>query len=163
VQLNELEILFSTLADLPDMPLTHDLTPGVLASLPKVPQIPTLWRQPAFVMQSLLTIILLTVSMPMLRTLGQQVAMWGSEIVLPTIQFPSLSEIVTQLLPLFAWKPQLTFGLPKLPFTMPTLPMLPTLPINPDANIVLMLVISAGVLWIVGNFSLLRSRPEVQE
>ena len=162
-KLNELEMLFSTLADLPDIPLSRDLVPGVLASLPKVTQTPTLWRQPAFVMQSLLTIILLAVSMPILRTLGQQVSAWGRDIVLPKVGFPSLPEMTAQLLPLFAWKPQLTFLMPKLSFTMPQFPTLPTIPFTSDPTIVLILVISVGMLWIVGNFSLLRSRPEFQE
>jgi hypothetical protein len=161
-KLNELEMLFSTLADLPDIPLTRDLAPGVLASLPKVTQTPTLWRQPAFIIQSLLTIILLAVSMPILRTLGQGVSAWGSEIVLPTMDFPSLSEIVAQLLTFFTWKPQFTFVMPEISLTMPSLPALPTIPFDPDAN-VLILLISAGILWVVGNFSLLRRRPEFQE
>ena len=162
-QLSELEILFSTLVDLPDMPLTHDLTPGVLERLPKVAPIPALWRQPAFLMQSLLTIILLAVNMPILRELGQQAIMWRKKILLPTLQllqFPSLSKIVTQLTPLLSWKPQFSLTLPELSFTLPTLP---PLPVSLDANIVLMLVLSAGMLWMIGNFSLLRSKPEVRE
>jgi len=161
-KLSEIETLFSTLADLTDMPLTRDLRPGVLARLPKPkePQIPGLWQQPIFVVQSMLTILLLALSMPMLRTLVLQVAVWWSEISLRRMNFPALAEMVTHLNPLLTWRYHFSFDLPGLSLTMPTLP---NLPYSLDINIVLLLVISAGLLWIFGNFSLLRNKPEVRE
>jgi len=159
-QVNEMRALFSTLEDLPDMPLTRDLTPGVLAQLPKAVNFPVLWRQPAFVIQTLLTILLLAVNFPMLRTLGQQIALWGNEIVPPTIKFPTLAEMASQLTPLLTWKFGFSFALPELSLTIPTIP---TIPFSPDTNTGLLLVIFAGLLWVVGNFSLLRNRPEAQE
>ena len=155
-RLEELAMLFSTLADLPDLPLTRDLTPNVLAHLPKEQKIPTLWKNPVLVVQLMLSIILFAASMPLLSRLGQQIAGWWSEITLPQLQFPSLAEMMH----LLAWTPRLTFTLPKLPLFMP---ILLKHPFTLDAKIVLVLIFPAGLLWVVGNYSLLRNRPEVQE
>ena len=156
-QVNEMKALFSALADLPDVPLTRDLASGVLAQLPIPIKFPILWRQPAFVIQALLTIFLLILNFPMLRTLGQQIALWSDKIVLPSMQFPSLAEMVTQLTRLLTWKFQFSLSLPEPVLTIP--PFL-ILPFSPDTNNVLVLCIFAGLLWVVGNFSLLRNKPE---
>ena len=158
-EVNELQTLFSALDELPELPLTHDLTQGVLAGLPKRMKIPKLWQQPAFLIQSLLTIILLAVSMPILEKLAQQVMNWRKEIILPTLQIPTLAEISAKFTPLLAWEFASSFTLPEFSFTAPTLP---TIPISPDANLMFTLMLLVGILWIVGNFSLLRSKPEVQ-
>jgi hypothetical protein len=112
-------MIFSTLEDLPDVPLTLDLTPRIMAGVQKAKQSPALWRQPAFIAQSLLTIILLVSFMPMLRTLGQQIASWDRIVVLPTMQFPSISEVIAQLLPLLTWDPRFSFPIPELSFSIP--------------------------------------------
>ncbi|MBT3337889.1 MAG: hypothetical protein HN855_11005 [Anaerolineae bacterium] len=159
-ELDELKRLFFTLDDLPDILLAHNLLPDVLARLPKEMQIPALWRQPAFMVQSLLTLVLIVLSMPMLTVFGEQVAAWRNAIILPAMNFPSLPEIIAQFLPLM---PEFSFALPKLSFTLPSTPILPTLPINPDTNLMLTLVLLSGILWFFGNLSLLRSKPEVRE
>ena len=82
-ELADLEMLFSSLGELSEIPLTRDLRAGVLARLPKEIEIPVLWRQPAFVMQSLLTVVLLTIGIPVLETFRQRLP------TLPTVAFPS--------------------------------------------------------------------------
>ena len=152
-QLEEMETLFASLEELPDGPLSHDLTPGILARLPKTAQIPALWRQPGFMVQALLTLVLLGLSFPMLSTLGQQITKWSNGIALPALRFPVMPELIEQLTSLLTWKFRIPFSLPALP----------SFPFSLDADVVLILAISAGVLWMIGNLSLLRTRPEGQE
>ena len=156
-QIAQLEILFSTLDELPEVPLTRDLKVGVLAGLPKTVEIPTLWQQPAFLAQSLLTVILLTLTMPILN---RQFESLSSFFTFPVIELTSFAEIIAKLSPLFRWEFQFSFAFPEISFTMPTLP---SIPISLDTNIVLLLIISAGMMWGIGNFSLLRSKPEVKK
>ncbi len=159
-ELAELEMLFSTLDELPDIPLTRNLRAKVLARLPQVTQSPALWKQPVFMMQAILTLALVVVSMPMLTAFGKQIAMWRGMLTLPAMHMPSLAEIAAQLLPLL---PEFSFALPKLSLTLPTAPRLPSLPFSLDANLMLTLVSLSGILWLFGNLSLLRNKPEVQE
>jgi hypothetical protein len=49
--------------------------------------------------------------------------------------------------------------MPELTFSMPTLP---TVPVSSDVNALLMLALSASILWGIGNYSLLKSKPEIQ-
>ena len=83
-ELTELEMLFSALDELPEVPLTRDLTPGVLARLPNSIQIPNLWKQPAFVMQSLLTAILVGISIPILQVFRERLPQFESSFTFPT-------------------------------------------------------------------------------
>ena len=156
-QIAPLEILFSTLDELPEVPLTRDLKVGVLAGLPKTVEIPTLWQQPAFLAQSLLTVILLTLTMPILN---RQFDSLSSFFTFPVIELTSFAEIIAKLSPLFRWDFRFSFAFPEISFTTPTLP---SIPISLDTNIVLLLIISAGMMWGIGNFSLLRSKPEVRK
>ncbi|MCF6278266.1 MAG: zf-HC2 domain-containing protein [Anaerolineales bacterium] len=155
-QANEMQSLFAALADLPETPLTRDLTQDILTHLSQNVTIPTLWRQPAFVAQSVLTVLLLAISMPMLNALRLPLTAWRATIVFPTIQLPSWAEIITQITPLLIWKRPFTFTVPKISLVLPTIPVLPD---NADANMLVMLIVAAGILWMVGNITLLRSRP----
>jgi hypothetical protein len=152
-ELADLEMLFSSLGELSEIPLTRDLRAGVLARLPKEIEIPVLWRQPAFVMQSLLTVVLLTIGIPVLETFRQRLP------TLPTVAFPSYSGIVAEFVNLLTWRFEFTFTMPEFAFTMPTLPHLP---ISLEPGIMLIVIIVATTLWGIGNFSLLRSKPEVR-
>ncbi|MBT3316261.1 MAG: hypothetical protein HN390_16800 [Anaerolineae bacterium] len=155
-ELADLEMLFSSLAELPEIPLKHDLKAGVLARLPREMQIPVLWRQPAFVMQSLLTIILLAIGIPIFETFRQRIP------TMPTITLPSYSGIAAEFVNLLAWQFEFTFTMPEFTFTIPTMPTLPHLPISLEPSIMLVLLLVATTLWGIGNFSLLRSKPEVR-
>ena len=158
--LDELQNLFATLDKLPDIPLTRDLTPGVLARLPQKSGIPSLWRQPAFLMQTLLTIILMISSFSIIETLLERIPDFENALVLPHITFPTWAEISAEFSTLLAWS--FEFTLPTLTFEMPTMPSLPALPISPDSGIMLGLVAVATIMWVVGNVSLLRSKPKVR-
>ena len=159
-QLKDLAYLFSTLADLPDLPLARDLTPGVLARLPVDQHVPAMWQKPVFIIQSLLAILFFMISMPLLHRLVGSLSALGSEHLPLVLRSQSLSDLVSNMLPLLLWKPDINFTIPNLSAYLPTLPVLPA---ETDINIILMLVISAGLLWLVGNFTLLRNRPGLQE
>ncbi len=158
-QVYEFQTLFTALGELPELPLTRDLTQGILAQLPRRTQIPNLWQQPAFLIQSLLTLILLAVSMPILDDLAQQAMKWRKEIILPTLQIPTLGETIAKFTPLLVWELDSLFTLPEFTYTLPPLP---TIPISSDGNLMFTLVFLVGILWIVGNFSLLRSKSNVK-
>jgi hypothetical protein len=160
-ELAELEMLFSTLSELPDMPLTRNLMPGVLARLPKPMKIPSLWQQPAFVVQALLTLVLVGFSIPMLQAFLERIPRFESIFKAPSFTFPAWTEIVTEFALLLAWRPEFTFTLPELRFDLPILTTLPSLPISFEPGIMIGLVAVATILWGFGNFSLLRSKPEV--
>ncbi|MBT3322908.1 MAG: hypothetical protein HN392_11555 [Anaerolineae bacterium] len=142
------QALFSTLDELPEIPLRRDLTPNILANLPKPIRVPILWREPAFLLQSALTIILLALGMPILSAKMTS--------LLPATSYTALIEM---LAPLYTWDFDTLFTMPEFAFSMPTLPTLPT---GTDANTLLMLLFSAAILWGIGNYSLLRSKPEVR-
>ena len=161
--LNDLELLFSALEELPDIPLARDLTKNVLASIPKITPVPALWRQPAFIFQSILTIIFVAVGMPMIKRLDEEFSIWINALILPAIELPSFVEMVSQLAPLLKWDPQYFFTLPKISLSAPSLPTIPSFSFSTDTNHLLFLVASAVILWMVGNIALLRNNPEVQE
>lgn len=164
-ELSELETLFYTLGELPEIPITHDLTQDVLAHLPKNSQAPTLWRQPAFVMQSLLTIALIAFSIPAFTFFEERILLWESSLSLPdiTLTLPTLTGITAEFTELLAWQFEFNYTLPELVIETPTLPPLSSLPISPEPSIMLVLVAVATILWGVGNFSLLRNKPEARE
>ncbi|MBT3188260.1 MAG: zf-HC2 domain-containing protein [Anaerolineae bacterium] len=147
-QVNDLKTLFSTLDELPEIPLTRNLTPNILVRLPKPIRIPVLWKEPAFLIQSVLTIILLALGIPILST--------KLATLLPAASYITLRKM---LIPFFAWDFSILFTMPELTFSMPTLP---TVPVSSDVNALLMLALSASILWGIGNYSLLKSKPEIQ-
>lgn len=156
-KLGELEKVFSALASLPDELLAHDLTPNVLARLLEAKQPSSLWRQPAFVAQSLLAIFLLFLSIPILPGLMQQIAAWNWKAPLPQIRLFPLFGNFSELIPQFAWSPRFPTSLPEIPFSISQLP------IELEANTVLGAAITAGLLWVIGNFSLLRNGLKARE
>ena len=161
-ELAELETIFTALDQLTDVPLTRDLTPGVLARLPKPFNTPSLWRQPAFLIQALITLALLGISIPMLQTFLERMPRFENTFTLPTFTFtlPTWTEIITDFTLLLAWRPEFTFTLPEFAIEMPQMPILPELPVNFEPGILLGLVAVATILWGLGNFSLLRNKPE---
>ncbi len=163
-ELTELETLFSTLGELPEIPITHDLTQDVLTRLPKKMQVPALWRQPAFVMQSLLTIALVAFSIPAFTSFFEEhILPWESSFTLPVITLPTLAETTAEFTELLAWQFEFTYTLPELVIETPTMPTISSLPISPEPGIMLVLVAVATILWGFGNFSLLRNKPEGRE
>jgi hypothetical protein len=147
---DELRMVFSALAEVPDMPLDRDLTTSIIANLPQTSKRPALWRQPAFIMQSILTVVLLILSMPIFRIWGPKVVVWFEGLKLSAIQIPSLPVLIDQIAGLLSSRPRLTF-------TMPRLPELSALLSGSDFNIVLVLLMMTGALWMIGNLSLLRN------
>ncbi|MBT3712719.1 MAG: hypothetical protein HOG15_05140, partial [Anaerolineae bacterium] len=120
----------------------------ILVRLPKPIRIPVLWKEPAFLIQSVLTIILLALGIPILST--------KLATLLPAASYITLRKM---LIPFFAWDFSILFTMPELTFSMPTLP---TVPVSSDVNALLMLALSASILWGIGNYSLLKSKPEIQ-
>ncbi len=163
-ELTELETLFSTLGELPEIPITHDLTQNILARLSKKTQVPALWRQPAFVMQSLLTIALVAFSIPAFTSFFEEhILLWESSFTLPVITLPTLAETTAEFTELLAWQFEFNYTLPELVIETPTMPTISSLPISPEPGIMLVLVAVATILWGFGNFSLLRNKPEARE
>jgi len=154
VRLKALKTVFLVLEELPEVTPTRDLTSSVLAGLPVEKREPALLRQPAFLLQSTLTILLLAVSMPILRGWGPRLSTYIDELVLPRIQIPSLLDMVSQL---EAWQSQLNIAIPEWSFSLPSFNS------KQDARVVLALAISIAMLWMIGNLSLLRGRPESKE
>jgi hypothetical protein len=160
-EFSELANIFTTLHELPDVPLTRSLTPGVLARLPQPFRIPSLWRQPAFLMQSLLTLLLVGFSIPMLEAFLERIPRFENTLSMPTFAFPAWTEIVAEFLALFIWRFEFDFALPTFAFEIPQIPALPQLPVSFEPGIMIGLVAVATILWGFGNFSLLRNKPEV--
>jgi hypothetical protein len=162
-ELAELEILFATLNELPEVPLTRDLTPGVLAHLPKPFKIPNLWRQPAFLMQSLLTAILVGTSIPMIQNLLERIPRFESTLTLSDFALPTWTEIIAEFTLLLTWRHEFEFSMPELVFEFPELPTLPASQFTLEPGIMFGLVAVATIMWGLGNFSLLRNKPEVRK
>ena len=163
-RLDELKILFTNLESLPEVKLRRDLSPSILARLPQQPRI---WT-PFFAAQ-------LGAALGILFWLSTQAAKFITSII-TSLHFPQFTMPTLQFsMPAFQFHafqfPNLPFNILHLPFSIFNLPtfQLSNLPAFPLSTLNLsnfnlaFIVISAFLLWLVGNLSLLRNRPGVQK
>ena len=151
-RLEELQILLGELEDLSEVHLEHDLTPTILARLPRKEPV-SAWTR-AFAVQT-------GVTTGFILWLGMQIA---PLIRFPRLNFPSLLKIELQtfymrLLTLRFLTSEFRF--PDLHFHFPEFGFqLPTINLQPSTSHMIVLSLSALTLWIVGNMVLLRSRKD---
>jgi hypothetical protein len=153
-RLQELQLVFDSLAGLPEVKLERDLTPEVLDRLPLQP-------------------------VPFARTRGIAVqwgvvlgvSLWSTMQVVGTIKLPSpqlLTKLILFELPVLSLSTlQIpTIHLPRLELPSLSLPAfsspgfsLPAFNLPFTSGQMAMVTFLALVLWAIGNFTLLRSRP----
>lgn len=149
-QVGEFQALFSVLDEVPEISLTHDLTPAILGHLPKPSKIPVLWKEPAFLIQASLTVILLTLAIPLFK---EEIIKSKSILLFSNTQSAISTEMLKKLTSLFIWHFDFSF----------TPPTLPTIPYSPNANLILTLGLLVGIMWITSNIFLLRKNPAIQK
>jgi hypothetical protein len=154
-KLEGLQLLFTELGSLPDTYLETDLTPSILARLPR--------NKPIRIF-------------PWTRTLAAQLGIvfgfifWLGMQVTPFIMFPQITSpklptisMQTLFVQLFSVQfPIPKFQFPDINYQMPTINIqLPFPSIQLSTNHIIILAISTLLLWGVGNLLLLKGRPEV--
>jgi hypothetical protein len=159
-QVEALKQVFADLDNMPEMPLTCDLTPAILAKLPeKEPA--RVWTR-AFAAQW-------GVVVGALIWLGTQILPLVKipQATLPKFPVIDLETLFTRLLTLriqipdFRF-PSINYQLPQIRFQLPTLNSSTTfsLGFQPSTALMVALTISALLLWVVGNIILLRRGQE---
>ncbi|MFZ5919502.1 MAG: anti-sigma factor family protein [Chloroflexota bacterium] len=143
-RLDEIQFVFASLESLPEIRLTRDLTPAILAKLPQRPAI-RLWSPWLAAQWGSLAGVLFW--------LGMQAAQFipRFDVVLPK---PDFRLLASEVMLLASHSKSSIFDLPSLSFTNYQLPFT-------TATIVLFGV-SALLLGVVGNAVLLRGRPRVR-
>ena len=133
-----LKTLFTEIASLPELELTHSIAARLAPTPSLQPQLPT-WLTLTATLQAALALITVIAAAPFISRL------------LPAIQMPSLTDLFLQL------QSQWTIWLDALStFQLPTLPQIPTLEIS---SLVLALTLAGvSMLWLVGNGLLLRNQ-----
>ena len=153
-KLDQLHSVFAELEALPETPLKIDLTPSILARLPKYTPVRN-WTR-AFAAQ-------LGAALGLILWLAMQAR---SFIQIPLVTLPKLPEINLQNLLAYL----LTLQLPTLDFQtisfnyqIPTFDFqIPTFSLEISTEHMVVLAVSVVLLWVAGNFLLLRSRQGVQ-
>ncbi len=140
-KIDELRLVFTSLAELPDTAIARDLTPDILSRLPRKP---TMSR-----------------SLAMQWGIVLGVSIWSAMQAVGAIQFPSVNSLKQ-----FAMIKIPVISLTALQFPIFSLPQmelpsftLPTFSVGASTGQVALAVVSALVLWLVGNFILLRHGP----
>ena len=156
-RLEELQMLFTELEDLPEAHLEHDLTPGILVRLPrKEPARTTRTWTRAFAAQ-------LGVVIGFFFWLGMQIVplIRTPQSVLSNLPTIEIRTLLMRLLSLQISIPEFQF--PVFNYQIPTINFqLPTLSIQISTANVIALAISTLLFWVVGNVILLRGRQETE-
>lgn len=132
-RLAELQAVFAALEAVPEQPLRRDLTASVLARLPEERRARA-WSWPLAIQSAMVIVLLAFLAGEFgfsTNALLPQVTSWLSILQIPTFVLPSLDFALTD------------FQLPSFDFEISTF------------NLTLLFA-SAALLWLVGNFSLLR-------
>lgn len=144
-RLQELQLVFSSLAALPEVSLARDLTPSILSRLPIRP---SLFARPR------------TIALQWGFVLG--VAIWSAMQIVSFIELPTAENLLRFAmieLPVFSLSaiqiPSLS--LPQLEFASFNLPVIG---LHFTAGQISLVAVSALLLWLVGNFTLLRRNPQ---
>ena len=155
-----LELVFASLDNLPEVPLAHNLAPSVLANLP--PKTPVrIWTR-AFAAQWGIVVGTLV-------WLGSQLIplVRIPQVALPKVPNIDLETLLTRLLIIRFSMPDSRFAaikyqLPQLHFQLPALnpSTVFKLSLQPSTAHIAALMISALLLWVLGNVILLRKEQE---
>ena len=154
-QLEELQMLFAELEDLPEAHLEHDLAPAVLAHLPRRNIVNLQKWTRAFAAQ-------LGVAVGFMFWLVMQAIPYINipRLALPKLPTLDFEILATRLLSFHFAFPK--FQLPAFHVQMPTFNFqLPSIDMQLSTNHIAIVGISTLLLWVVGNVILLRSRQEV--
>lgn len=152
-RLDELLVVFTSLAGLSEIHLARDLSSNILARLPQ--KQPGVWT-PFFAAQvgaALGVLIWLSTQITKFIPMDFSVLRFP-QFTIPTFPLPTSHSLLPSLHSLFS-NPYSLFTILHPPFSIPTL-QLSTL------NIAL-IVVSVSALWVIGNATLLRNRREVQK
>ena len=141
----DLQLVFESLAALPEASLSRDLTPAVLSQLP--PRRLFLARSRSIAIQ--LGVVL-------------GVSVWSAMQFVHAIRLPSFGALLKVLLLLFPEVSLQTLGLPALRLPPLELPALspPTIGVQFTSGQAAVLILSAFLLGVVGNLTLLRRRAQ---
>ena len=154
-KLEQLQMLFTELGDIPEIQLEHDLTSAILERLPKNEPLRIVTWTRAFAAQ-------LGVAVGFVFWLGMQVNLL---IRVPALKIPNLTTLETQTLMMRLLSlriPTPEFPIPVFSFQLPEFGFeLPTIGIQLSATHMTVIAVSALTLWVVGNILLLRSGQEV--
>jgi len=120
-------------------------------------------RNPIFVVQTFLAILLLLFSSPILDSIDLQAVHFGQEFIFPSTKISSLIHLFAQINPIQNWIPQFTFAMPEASFPHRLIPNGFTADLTLDISSVVLLLIFSGLLWVIGNLFLLRKTQEVNE
>jgi anti-sigma factor RsiW len=135
-RLTALQALFAELDSLPELELTHSIA-ARFTTQPNLIQQPPAWLTLTAVLQTVVTLVVLAVSAPIVMSR------------MPPIETPSLNELLLRLQAVWLTMPDLlsSFQFPALPqLAMPELPSL----------MLASVLAAASLLWLVGNGLLLR-------
>jgi hypothetical protein len=138
-ELEALRSLFAEIESLPEAPLEHDLSSAVVARLDNRVSVPRAVRW-VLVVQALAVVVLLALAWPLLDM---------AALKLPAIalDLPSVAQLVD------LWSAWMSaFSQANL---LPSFPSLPSLNLNPSTLLLILTLVSACLLWLVGNGLLL--------
>ena len=154
-RLQDLQLVFDSLADLPEVELERDLTPEVIARLPHPPvrfarsrSIAVQWGVVLGASLWSAMLVVGNIKLPSLQEITKLIFFELPVLSQSSLQFPSISlprlELPSFSLPAFSWP---AFSLPALdlPFT---------------SGQIAMGMLLALLLWAIGNLALLQSKPQ---
>lgn len=160
-RLEELQQVFSDLADLSEIKLPHDLTSSIMAHLPsKQPRIwtPFFAAQLGAALGLFFWLLTQTINfiIPIVSTFQvSQLAMPSLQFAIPNFQFPNFYAPFSIFISLFS--------VPKFPLPIFNLPTFQPSTLNLSPFSFAFIVTSVFLLWLIGNLSLLRNRTGVQK
>lgn len=155
-RLADLRMLFADLDKLPEVPLEHDLSPTVLARLPRENSVKN-WSWTRALAAQLGVVVgfvlwLVVQIVPLIRI---------PQFVLPMFSPFDIQSLVVKLFTVQFPIPKIRF--PVFNYQMPTIEFqFPFFNIPFSPNQIAMLAILVSLLWVVGNIILLKGRQEVE-
>ena len=133
-----LKTLFTEIASLPELELTHSIAARLAPTPSLQPQLPT-WLTLTATLQAALALLTVIMAAPFITEL------------LPAVQTPSFADVLIQIQSQWlTWLDLLST------FQLPTLPQLPVIEIS---NLMITLTLAGiSMLWLIGNGLLLRNQ-----
>jgi predicted anti-sigma-YlaC factor YlaD len=154
-RLEELQLLFTELENVPEVHLDHDLTPGILARLPRKEPVHAPWTR-AFAAQ-------LGVAIGFVLWLGIQIVPQVSapQVSISNIQPLNLQTLAARLLSVQIPIPE--FRIPVFNYQIQIFDFqLPAFHLQLSTTHAVALAVSTLLLWVVGNVILLKGRQEIR-
>ena len=144
-QAEELKLVFTSLAELPETALARDLTPGILSRLPRN----STWSR----------------SLAMQWGIVLGVSIWSAMQTVGAIRFPTADSLKQFALIKIPVRSLTALQLPVFSLSQVELPSfnLPIPWVEASTGQLALVIVSALVLWVIGNFTLLRNEtPEMR-